>query len=153
MAYARHPLAAARMRSAIVLVKAILSMRDPDILPVHRRELLTVLLWKVTEAESSKYKTRFQSKSAFACADRKQLRHEHVFQRAKMIDELLEAMPSEIERLLTKATGCIVTLEESHQLAKQDIHYGWERYRRAGIVVLDTAHDPPVEINESRWAL
>ena len=143
MTHAPHRLADARRKSAIALVKTILCLNDPDVLPVHRRELLTVLLWKVTEAESSKYRTRFRSEGALACTDPKQLRHEHVFQRAKMIDELLKAEPSEVGEILAKAVACTVTLGEADCLAKQGEHYGWERYRRAGIVVLDTTYDPP----------
>jgi hypothetical protein len=78
-----HPLSGARKRSAIALIKLLLAEKKREILPVHRSELLGVLLWKLTEAESHKHKTRFQSRAAFKRKGKLKLRHDHVFQRSK----------------------------------------------------------------------
>jgi hypothetical protein len=56
------------------------------------RQLLNVLLWKITEAESSKCKTRFQSQGALPSRNGK-LRHDHVFQLSKMIARPEKAAP------------------------------------------------------------
>jgi hypothetical protein len=61
-----------------------------------------------------------------------------------MIDELLEAASEDaIEGILACAVGCTVTLDEHSRLHCFDDEYGWERYRKAGIVVLDTLEHPP----------
>ena len=95
-----------------------------------------MLLWKITEAESPKHKTRFQSQGALG--DRTRLRHEHVFQQKQMIAALEKAAPHEVDDLLKSAIGCTVTIEEHTLLSKFDEEYGWARYRKAGIVVIDT---------------
>ena len=63
-----------------------------------------------------------------------------------MIDALIEAAPDQIDEILTLAVGCTVTREEADRLLQFDSDYGWERYRKAGIEVLDTAQEPPAPI-------
>lgn len=142
MTFVPHAKATERRASAIHLVKVLLEHKDPLVLRAHLRELLTTLLWKLTEAESSKYKTRYQSQAAIERSAGVKLQHEHVYQRAKMIDALLEAKPDQIDEILGVAVGCTVTTEEAALLAQFDSDYGWERYRKAGITVLDTKHSP-----------
>jgi hypothetical protein len=133
-----HPKSEARKRSASTLIKYLLAEKQPDVLPAHRRELLGVLLWKLTEAESShKHKTRFQSEGALGCNDEAKLRHEHVYQQEKMIAALEKATPNEVDDILKTAVACTVTTEEHTRLSEFDEEYGWERYRKAGIVVID----------------
>ncbi len=140
MAFQLHPEYQERKTSAIALIKLLLENRKPEILSQHCRELLTVLLWKLTEAEShNKYKTRYQTQGAMACRETSELRHEHVYQRSKMIDRLLKAKPDEFDKILAGAVGCTVTIDEHSRLAKWDDEYGWDRYRKAGLVVIDTA--------------
>jgi hypothetical protein len=133
-----HPQSEARKRSAVTLIKYLLAENKPEALSAHYRELLDVLLWKVTEAESSKYKTRFQSQGALDCSDRAKLRHDHVFQRAKMIAALEKAASHEVDDILKAAIGCTVTIDEHTRLSGFDEEYGWERYRKVGIMVIDT---------------
>src|SRR6185437_8293124 len=80
-----QPQSEERKRSAVALIKYLLAEKKPEVLAAHYRELLSVLLWKLTEAESLKYQTRFQSQGALNGTDKTKLRHEHVFQRSKMI--------------------------------------------------------------------
>src|SRR5437660_1282170 len=90
-----HPQSEERKRSAITLIKYLLAAKQPDVLPAHRRELLGVLLWKLTEAESShKHITRFRSQGALDCGDKAKLRHEHVYQQEKMIAALEKVTPN-----------------------------------------------------------
>jgi hypothetical protein len=56
MTYKRHPEAEARRRSAVALIKLLLS-DSQELLPTHRREFLRLALWKITEAETAKYQT------------------------------------------------------------------------------------------------
>jgi hypothetical protein len=144
MTFKPHPEAEERRRSATALVKLLLANRGGDVLTTHLRELLRILLWKMTQAEAPTHRTRFQSESALRAATGEPLRHDHVFQSANMIDELLEAKSNEaIERILDCAVGCTVTLDEHSRLHRFDDEYGWERYSKAGIVVMDTSKHPP----------
>jgi hypothetical protein len=105
------------------------------------------LLWKLTEAEGGKYGTRFKSSGAAGCEDKKKLRHDHVFQRKRMVAALMKAAPDEVDKILETAVGCIVTVEE-HDLLSSKFDKkcdGWERYRRAGIIVIDTQTGEPME--------
>jgi hypothetical protein len=134
-----HLQSEARKLSAITLIKYLLAKKDkPEVLSAHRRELLDVPLWKITEAESSKYKTRFQSQGALDCGRKAKLRHDHVFQRSKMIAALEKAAPHEVDDILEIAIGCTVTIGENTHLSEFDEEYGWERYRKAGVMVIDT---------------
>jgi hypothetical protein len=140
MAFKPHPLFEQRKRSAVALIKYLLADENPAVLPAHRRELITIMLWKITEAESlHKHKTRLKTKKAISCTDKRSLRHEHVFPRAKMIDALENAKPHEIDDILANAIGCTVTVDEHLLLAAFKDESGWERYRRAGLTVIDTA--------------
>lgn len=117
-------------------MKQVLSIKSPEVLPEHVRELIDCLLWKITEADG-KANTRYKTRGALECTDKRLLRHEHVFQKAKMIDALLKAEPGAVDRILQDAIGCIVTADEHDRLKMFDGEYGWERYRKAGLEVQD----------------
>lgn len=140
MMFKPHPESEGRKRSAITLIKYVLAANQPEVLRAHRRELLgCVLLWKLTEAGSlHKHKTRFQSQGARDRTHKTKLRHDHVYQREKMIAELEKAAPNEVDDILKKAVGCTVTNGEHKRLSKIRDEYGWEGYRKAGIKVIDT---------------
>lgn len=146
MVYKRHKAAGKRRESVARLVKILLSSREPAILTTHLRELLTVLLWKLTEADTAKYRTRYQSTEALKNPDSK-LHHEHVYQRAKMIDALLKGQPHEVDGILDLAVGCTITRPEAGRLSRFEEDYGWERYRKAGIEIMDISLDPPIVIS------
>ena len=55
-----------------------------------------------------------------------------------MIVLLMKTGPAEIDRILKDAIGCTVTKEEHALLKRFDNEYGWERYRKAGLTVIDT---------------
>ena len=131
----KHPDADARLRSAHNLVHLLHSSKDLTI--EHKREFLKLALWKVTEAEANnKHRTRYCSESAFANPSEK-LRHDHVFQRAIMVDRLLSASVKEIPAILAEAVGCTITEEEHRSLNAFKHLDGWERYERAGIRTRD----------------
>ena len=105
----------------------------------HKRELLSICLWKLSEVEGGKHGTRFQSEAAVG-APRRELAHEHVFERAKLVSALL-ASPNDIDAVVSKAVGCLVTRQEhkrlTHVSRTNPQAEGWERYALAGIKVLD----------------
>jgi hypothetical protein len=146
-----HPQSEARKRSAVALAKVLLPAKDDQtILRDHLRELLHALLWKTTEAECKsknyKYETRYQSQDALKFRQKGNLRHEHVFPCAKMIDALL-AQPERAEEILETAVGCTVTIAEHLRLRSDED--GWKRYRKAGIVVMDISKNPPTPVDYS----
>jgi hypothetical protein len=142
MAYKRHSRAEERRRSAVALVKMLL--RERDVLArEHLIEALNLALWKLTEAEAGKYQTRFRSVEPSA-TNRKVLRHDHVFQRKRMVDDLLEAVsPEAVDDILKKAVGCTITKDEHTRLNQFKDLDGWVRYQRAGITVVDAVTGKP----------
>ena len=143
-----HKQAKARRRSAVALIKYVLAMKKPDVLPSHCEELLDVLLWKITEADG-KYNTPFKSEGALH--RKTKLRHDHVYQRLKMIARLVKAAPQEIDKILRRAIACTVMIKEHHRLSKFDKKYdGWERYQRAGIQVMDTRTNKRIKMSGYR---
>jgi len=126
-----------RRRSAMRAAKAILGL---DLYLAHKRELLSVCIWKITEADG-KYTTRFRTRGSLT-ADRTELQHEHVCERRVLIEELL-ASPHAADSILERAIGCVATTAEHRSLTtlsrnRPDLD-GWDRYREAGIEVVDTA--------------
>jgi hypothetical protein len=138
MTFQQHPFGDRRRRSATALIKMLISIDSHEVLPEHIRGLIDYLLWKITEADG-KSNTRYKTSSALECSDRRLLRHEHVYQKAKMIEALLRANPDAVEGILDDAVGCTVTAHEHALLSRFDGEYGWERYRKAGLQVLDLA--------------
>lgn len=126
--YKKHPSREYRIESSICAIRAILPL---DILEAHKRELLSVCIWKITEADG-KWNVRFRSEKALT--ESPNLRHEHVFERKELIDRLLSE--ESIESVIRDAKACIVTQEEHIALSKQS-GSGWDRYRGAKIKVFD----------------
>ena len=91
------------------------------VLPAHKLELLSICLWKVTEAEGGKYGTRFRSRAALE-APRRQLAHEHVEERGKLARLLLKH-PHRLEEVIPRAIGCdVVRLHGAVDGVQQDDH-------------------------------
>lgn len=110
--YLRRRDADERVESAKLAMRA---MSPLNLLAAHKKELLTVCVWKLTEAEGrGKYATRYCSRRALT-APRRELRHEHVFERQKLVNMLLED-PSKVEEVARRAVACIVTKDEHGHL-------------------------------------
>ena len=137
--YRKHRDADARRSSARRAIAALLPL---ELYPAHKRELLSICLWKLSEAEGlSKYRTRLCSQRALK-AKPALLAHEHVYERKKLVAQLM-ADPSSLDQVLARAIGCTVTRQEHARLSaisreRPDLE-GWERYRAAGVRVVDTA--------------
>jgi hypothetical protein len=126
--FAEHKSSQARLQSAVELIRLLLQPNS-SILPEHRQEFLSIALWKITEAESvNKHRTRLCSQAVFE-APECECRHDHVFQRAVMVRQLLCGASTEIERILEKAIACTITKEEHSLLSAYSHLDGWERYR------------------------
>ena len=58
--------------------------------------------------------------------------------------ELLEKAapdPDKVDDILREAVACTITIEEHKRLSRFNAEYGWERYRKAGVIVIDTQTD------------
>jgi hypothetical protein len=61
-----------------------------------------------------------------------------------MVKKLLRARPEMVDEILESAVACTVTKHEHDRLAQFKRLDGWERYSRAGIVVIDTEAANPL---------
>jgi hypothetical protein len=130
----RHAKAEERRRSAYALVEGLLTI--PDLCKEHRLEFIKLALWKVTEAEWGRRNTRFCSMGVLSNPRHKR-EFEHVWERAKMAQELIQH-PELAAFILEKAVTCTVTKEEHEALTKVGCELsGWDRYKAAGIEVWD----------------
>ena len=125
-----------RIRSAVTAIKALL---DLDLYPSHKKELISVCIWKITEADG-KLRTRYRSVGSLNVSSGTKLQHEHVFERKSLIQRLLD-QKEEVQIILNDAIGCVVTKEEHDYLSRvsrenPDLE-GWGRYKIAGIQVFD----------------
>lgn len=133
-----------KRKAALRLVEVIAPL---DIDPAIKRKMLSHSLWFVTETEgTSKYRTRYMSRKAIG-KDTKQLHHEHVIPRKVLVDAMVKE-PHRAPAIAATAIGCTVTRKEHEVLTALDKAEpgleGWERYRRAGVVVIDTITGEPV---------
>jgi hypothetical protein len=126
----------------------------PGLRLVHRRELLTICLWKWTEASGkaphAKYNIRYATPVALNHDVPTKINHEHVWTRGWIIDRLLQTKrPWTDESLLAfleqYGVACIVTVEEHARLGSVTGE-GWQRYARARIDVWDLATSAPFDL-------
>jgi hypothetical protein len=129
--------------SAYALVEQLLSMTQLE--PIHHREMLSIAMWKVTEAAGNipnrKYNVRYCSDGVVNAAEPTKVNHEHVHPRKWMVDELLSERVNAGNRkeFLDKyGVACIVTVAEHGRLSASN-KKGWERYLDADVRVFDRA--------------
>lgn len=127
--YKEHKDRKERIASAVAAIKAILPL---DLYLAHKKELLSVCLWKITEADG-KLKVRYWSEGALINPEGK-LQHEHVNERKRLITRLLDG--ESVESVIADVIACIVTQEE-HKLLTAQKSDGWDRYRGSNIGVFD----------------
>lgn len=134
--YSEHRDRDVRLKSAVTAIKALLPL---ELYPAHKRELLDICLWKITEVDG-KWKTRYRSFDAIDADASVKLQHEHVIEKQKLIS-LLMAGKESVESIVEKAIGCVVTKSEHDLLTSisrsDQTLDGWDRYRKAGIRVFD----------------
>lgn len=140
--YVRSKGTDAIIASAKRLARLVLS--DSEILPEHKRLVLSRLQWFISNADG-KYRTRFRSKLVVDLATEDpsstvKINHEHVFTRREVTAKLISS-PDSIDTLLDEVIGCIVTKEEHDRMPRN--LSGWDRYFAAGIIVLDMLTIPP----------
>ena len=62
-----------------------------------------------------------------------------------MIEALIRAGEKGVEEIIKHAVGCTITKVEHTRLNEFKHLDGWERYRPAGIEVIDMETEPPLE--------
>lgn len=140
-----------RRESALRVIHHLLALSDVTI--EHKKELLSIGLWKWTEAEGcaphAKYHVRLRSLGAIDLENVSKVNHEHVWPRKWIIGELLGKEEWSVEALRgfleTYAVACTVTTEEHTRLG-QSRASGWQRYAAAGVKVWDMLEDRPFEL-------
>lgn len=120
-------------KSAIKLAQIIVDSTNNDILETHKKKLLSLITWFITESDG-KYETRFVSEDVLNGIT--PIEHEHVFTRRKTVEEFI-INPGRIEEIAINIIGCLVTKQEHNKLSKIKTEYGWDRYKEAGIKVFD----------------
>lgn len=111
----------------------------------HAKKMLSHALWLLSESECGgvgrKYETRYCSSEALNVKrTAATVRHDHVLTRQKAIEQLVKARDSQkrVDQILDKVFGCTVTIDQHRDLGRFDKEYeGWNRYREAGIAVID----------------
>jgi hypothetical protein len=132
-----HPDAKSRKSSAVALIKFLLKINTPEVLPKHLEKLIDAMLWTITEADG-KYNTRHRSDRALRCSDNNMLAHEHVYPKKSMIKRLKSAKSEEeVDQILSLAVGCTVMRDEHVLLHGLDHGDGWERYHKANVGVVN----------------
>ncbi len=126
--------------------------------PIVRREMTRMFkqsIWAVTEVKVSfKHDLRYVSAGVVAACEvhgplrswmrgRKpgapKLNHEHVTTQKVLRQHLFQATDRrQVERILSSAEGCVVTVDE-HEPLKKAAGEGWTRYASAKIAVWDRA--------------
>lgn len=127
-----------RLETCVAAARAVL-----DVQPMNDRllaGLLDQVFWHAT-VHPDKYRIRWRSVGVVVEQRRplgRYVRHEHVFERAWLRSQLVTGKdPAEV---LPLAVACLVTVEEDARLRAVDRELvGWERYRAAGVDVIDMA--------------
>jgi hypothetical protein len=125
-------------QSASEVIRSV--VKNKNVILRHKKEVISVMIWKITEAHGNstngKYRIRYRSEGVLNEKDGK-VQHEHVYTRKQLISEILDN-PDNLEKILQRAIGYLVTEEEHDRLSKiNEGIVGWERYKKAGIKVRD----------------
>ena len=123
---------------------ANLVLQNSSIIEVHRKSIISQVQWFISTADG-KHKTRYRSRLIVELATNnpssiEKINHEHVFTRKEITEQLLKN-PQKVDELLDVVIGCIVTKAEHDRMNAKSS--GWERYKNAGIEVLDMSTVPP----------
>ena len=131
----------ARIEAGIRL--ACWAAAQEDLYPAHRREFLSIAVWKVTEADG-KWNTRYRSVASLSGGPGAKVTHEHVVPRKLLVAAMI-ARPHRVEEILTTGAVACVVQRDQHSLLNSG-RFGWYRYLDAGIEVIDMATGEPLDL-------
>jgi hypothetical protein len=127
--------------------RAMQSLLDADLRPDDLRYLLDMGLWRYTEFDKNRYKFAIRYRTAAVLATEPVvIEHEHVVGRRWLLDQIARE-PDKLDDILQLAVACIVSKPE-HDLLWAVVGFGWERYRAAGIDVIDTVTMQRADLEE-----
>ena len=109
--YEEHKDRSKRIQSAITAIEALLPL---NLYLAHKKELISVCIWKITEADG-KAKVRYWSNGAITDENGK-LIHEHVYERKELISILLSG--EAVKSVTEDAVACMVTDKEHTKLTR-----------------------------------
>jgi len=105
-----------------------------------KSKILDLMIWNYTGAiKGTNGKCLVRYRSAFSMNDEKaELVHEHVYQRKKLISEIIEERKISKENI-SKMSACVVTKDQHKKLnsIKDKNIDGWDRYKLKRIKVFD----------------
>ena len=102
-----------RLTSSVKAAEALVGL---DLYPQPKGELLSICVWKATELDG-KWNTRFCSRGALEADPDTKLNHEHVVERAKLVDRMLAGVT--VDKVLKSAVACVVTVAEHKRLTER----------------------------------
>lgn len=127
--------------------RAMRSLLDADLRPDDLRYLLDMGLWRYTEFDKNRYKFAIRYRTAAVRAtELVVIEHEHVVGRRWLLDQIVRE-PDKLDDILQFAVACIVSKPEHDRLSAV-VGFGWERYRAAGIDVIDTVTMQRADLEE-----
>ncbi|MHA3700899.1 hypothetical protein ACXR2U_01840 [Jatrophihabitans sp. YIM 134969] len=125
------------------VVRAVEALLQADLRADDLRALLNAALWRYTEFHAKyKFAIRYRTPAVLDSAP-VTIQHEHVVQRAWLIDRIT-AEPDKMRGYLKLAVACVVTKDEHQQLDSPA--FGWQRYVDAGLTVVDTVTMQPLDL-------
>lgn len=131
------PIAGDVRREAARWIRVILE--DPTMPADARYRRLDAELWAYTEIKRSnpfKYNLRYRTLGVQNGPDDVKIHHEHVVPRRWLIHTLIDH-PDQAFLVLSLSASCATTEAESKQLSANEASFGWARYARAGLIVID----------------
>ena len=151
--YRRSATADALVASAKHLARIVLA--SDELHERHRKKMLSDVLWLISEADG-KYTTKFRSAEVIRLATEEpesqtKIQHEHVFTRKSVTEKILDNRerlllnPNELDDLLDRTIGCVVTAAEHRRLSNS--RDGWDRYHN--VSVLDMSQVPPLRLAQT----
>lgn len=114
-------------------------LEDPTMPADARYRRLDAELWAYTEIKRSnpfKYNLRYRTLGVQNGPDDVKIHHEHVVPRRWLIHTLI-GHPDQASLVLSLSASCATTAAESKQLSTGEASFGWARYTRAELVVID----------------
>ena len=132
-----------QIKISCLAILEILKMSFPD---EYKKSLMHNMIWKISGA-NGKDKTLYCSMKALK--GNEEVQHEHIFTIDSIKKRFLKYSndKNEFDRTVSLIIGCSVTKTEHKELTKLGYTkiIGWERYKKAGIKVLDMSCEPPKE--------
>jgi hypothetical protein len=115
-----------------------------------KRDMLDETLWQVAYATGNtqrKFMGRYRSETVITRVGQN-IRRDHAYPRAMLIDELLGPSP-DLEEIIKRALCCYLVTDDEHRRLNVVHIDGWARYPIAGIVIYDMLTQTKMDIGSA----